>query len=56
MKRATYTEAEAPSFAIVAVAATIVTWGLASPLIKAASVGGEAMAFYGCGSGRWRCC
>ena len=46
MKRATYTEAEAPSFAIVAVAATIVTWGLASPLIKAASVGGEAMAFY----------
>jgi len=28
------------------VAATVAVWGFASPLIKAASVGGEAMAFY----------
>jgi drug/metabolite transporter (DMT)-like permease len=28
------------------VAATVVTWGIVSPLLKAASVGGEALAFY----------
>ena len=35
-----------PSIAIPMVAATVAVWGFASPLIKAASVGGEAMAFY----------
>jgi drug/metabolite transporter (DMT)-like permease len=37
---------EHPAFPTAAVAATIVTWGVVSPLIKAASVAGEAMAFY----------
>jgi drug/metabolite transporter (DMT)-like permease len=35
-----------PSLAVLAIVATIVTWGLVSPLIKSASVSGEVLAFY----------
>jgi drug/metabolite transporter (DMT)-like permease len=34
------------SLPLVAVSATIITWGIVSPLIKSASVSGEALAFY----------
>jgi drug/metabolite transporter (DMT)-like permease len=34
------------SLAVPAVAATVITWGLVSPLIKSATVAGEALAFY----------
>jgi drug/metabolite transporter (DMT)-like permease len=37
---------QANSFPILAVAAAIVTWGFASPLVKYASLSGPAMAFY----------
>lgn len=36
----------APSFAVLGVSLTIVTWGLASPLIKSASLSGPALSFY----------
>jgi drug/metabolite transporter (DMT)-like permease len=34
------------SLALLAIVATVVTWGLVSPLIKSASVSGEALVFY----------
>lgn len=35
-----------PSLALFAIMATVLTWGLVSPLIKSANVSGEALAFY----------
>jgi drug/metabolite transporter (DMT)-like permease len=37
---------DAQSAALLAIVATVLTWGMASPLIKSASIGGEALVFY----------
>jgi drug/metabolite transporter (DMT)-like permease len=46
LRPAAYDHERSPWLPVAAIAGTIVTWGLASPLIKLADIGGPALAFH----------
>jgi drug/metabolite transporter (DMT)-like permease len=46
LRRVQFDQERTPWLPVASIAATIVTWGLASPLIKLADVGGPALAFH----------
>lgn len=46
MQRLDRTAHDLPGLPVTAVAATIVLWGLVSPLVKSASLSGPALSFY----------